>query len=148
MKKVVIVFSLIATGYACGHSSEEVKKPISVNVNPQIGAGHETSATTASAAAETGNTAAAPTAAAAPEKDGKALLAGSDCRACHMDKDKLVGPAYAEVAKKYTDKDIKKLAEKVLAGGTGVWGEIPMPPHASLSLEDAEAMVKYILTIK
>jgi len=143
MKKVVIVFSLIATGYACGHSSEEVKKPISVNVNPQIETAHKASATAAVATAESGTTATT-----APEKDGKALLGGSDCRACHMDKDKLVGPAYSEVAKKYKEKDIKMLAEKVLAGGTGVWGEIPMPPHASLSLDDAEAMIKYILTIK
>ncbi len=148
MKKAVIVFSLIATGYACGHAPETVKKPISVNVNPQIGEGSETSSVTAVAAAETANTPAAQTPAATPEKDGKALLAGSDCRACHMDKDKLVGPAYSEVAKKYKEKDLKMLAEKIVAGGTGVWGEIPMPPHATLSLDDAEAMVKYILTIK
>ena len=55
-----------------------------------------------------------------------------------------------EVAKKYknTEENITLLASKVIAGGTGVWGEIPMSPHTGISQEDAEAMVTYILTIK
>ncbi|HRP56910.1 c-type cytochrome [Agriterribacter sp.] len=146
MKKVVAVFSLITICYACGSSTAEEKKPISINVNPQINAGHKIAETGATAAtAEAGGT---QTPAAAPAKDGKALIAGSDCLACHQETNKLVGPSYAEVAKKYKEADIPKLVKKIIDGGSGVWGEIPMPPHASLAHDDAEAMVKYILTIK
>lgn len=84
------------------------------------------------------------------KKDGKALIEASDCRTCHKDNEKLIGPAYTEVAKKYESnaENISKLAGKVMAGGQGVWGEIPMAGHPNLSKEDAEAMVEYILTIK
>jgi cytochrome c len=84
------------------------------------------------------------------KKDGKALIEASDCRTCHKDDQKLIGPAYKEVAKKYesNSENISKLADKVMKGGQGVWGEIPMAGHPNLSKEDAEAMVQYILTIK
>ena len=61
-----------------------------------------------------------------------------------------MGPAYADVAKKYENnaKNVKMLAEKIIAGGQGNWGEIPMAAHPNVSQEDAEAMVKYILSIK
>lgn len=145
MKKAVAIVSLIAACYACGGGPAEVKKPISSNVNPQIDEGHATASASAPAAsAET--TAAAP--AAAPGKDGKALIAGSDCLACHNETNKLVGPSYAEVAKKYKEADIPKLAKKIIDGGAGSWGEIPMSPHPSLAPDDAEAMVKYILSVK
>ena len=143
MKKITSAVLLLAFCYACGSAPTEEKKPISSSVNPQIGGDAQ------KPAAATDNGAAATTAAAAPAaKDGKALLEGSDCRACHHDKDKLVGPAYAEVAKKYKEKDIPALAKKVMEGGSGVWGQIPMSPHPTLSEPDAEAMEKYILTIK
>jgi cytochrome c len=84
------------------------------------------------------------------KKDGKALIEASDCRTCHKDDQKLIGPAYKEVAKKYESNstNISMLADKVMKGGQGVWGEIPMAGHPNLSKEDAEAMVEYILTIK
>jgi cytochrome c len=153
MKKVFLVLFMAAGIYACGGgTSEGDTKPVSTNEdnkNSQIGG--EAATTTAPAADTT--TAAAPAAApvaAAAGKDGKALIEGSDCRTCHKDDTKLIGPAYKDVAKKYesNDKTIKLLAEKVLKGGQGVWGEIPMAGHPNLSLEDAEAMVKYILTMK
>jgi cytochrome c len=55
-----------------------------------------------------------------------------------------------DVAKKYpsTPANVKMLAEKIIKGGTGVWGEIPMTPHPAVSQEDAEAMVTYILSMK
>ena len=121
------------------------------NKNSQIGgdaAAPATTTTTDAAATPAATPAAEPIAAAG--KDGKALIEGSDCRTCHKDDAKLIGPAYKDVAKKYesNEKNIKLLGEKVLKGGQGVWGEIPMAGHPNLSLEDAEAMVKYILTIK
>ena len=81
---------------------------------------------------------------------GKELIAQSDCLTCHKEHDKLVGPSYADVAKKYeaTEGNIDHLATKIIDGGKGVWGEIPMTPHPSLSKDDAKEMVKYILSIK
>ncbi len=83
-----------------------------------------------------------------PEEKGKALIAGSDCVACHKEHDKLVGPAYVEIAKKYGDKDIPQLVKKIVEGGSGVWGDIPMTPHPGMEKADVETMVRYILSIK
>lgn len=76
------------------------------------------------------------------------LIAGSDCLTCHKVRDKLIGPSYEEIAKKYTSKDIDTLAAKIIKGGSGVFGTVPMTAHPSLPKEDAKEMVKYILSIK
>jgi len=83
-------------------------------------------------------------------KKGLALVAGSDCLTCHKTSEKLIGPAYKDVAAKYeaTESNIKMLAGKVISGGSGVWGAIPMTPHPQVKEEDAEAMVKYIMLLK
>ncbi|MGI9138089.1 MAG: c-type cytochrome [Sediminibacterium sp.] len=83
-------------------------------------------------------------------KKGLALIAGSDCLTCHKTSEKLIGPAYKDVAAKYeaTESNIKMLAAKVISGGSGVWGAIPMTPHPQIKQEDAEAMVKYIMLLK
>ena len=72
------------------------------------------------------------------------------CFACHAVDKKLVGPAYKDVAAKYrNDKGAEaKLVEKVKKGGTGVWGQVPMPPNASVSDADLHALVKWILSQK
>lgn len=80
--------------------------------------------------------------------EGKSLVEGTDCLSCHKVDAKLVGPAYQDVAAKYTDADVDHLAQKIIDGGKGVWGEIPMTPHAGLSKENAQKMVKYILSLK
>jgi cytochrome c len=150
MKKSLLVFCLAAGIYACGGGTTEVEtKPISNNEeskNGQIGGEAPKSEASATPAAAPVAEAAAP----APGKDGKALIAASDCLACHKEKEKMVGPAYADVAKKYENnaKNVKMLAEKIIAGGQGNWGEIPMAAHPNVSQEDAEAMVNYILSIK
>ena len=81
---------------------------------------------------------------------GLALVAGSDCLTCHKTSEKNIGPAYKDVAAKYenTEENVKMLAEKVIKGGSGVWGAVPMTPHPQISQEDAEAMVKYVLLLK
>lgn len=81
---------------------------------------------------------------------GLALVAGSDCLTCHKIAEKNIGPAYQDVAAKYenTDENIEMLAGKIIKGGSGNWGAIPMTAHAQLSQDDAEAMVKYILLLK
>ncbi|MEJ7560221.1 MAG: c-type cytochrome [Pedobacter sp.] len=81
---------------------------------------------------------------------GEALIKKSDCLACHNAKVKIVGPAYAAVAAKYpaTPENIDKLANKIIAGGAGSWGEVPMSPHPTISKGDAKDMVRYILSLK
>ncbi|TXH54806.1 MAG: c-type cytochrome [Bacteroidia bacterium] len=96
------------------------------------------------ASADTAST----TAAAKPEDEGKALVEGADCLSCHKVDSKLVGPSYQDVAAKYTEADIDHLSQKIIDGGKGVWGDIPMTPHAGLSKENAQKMVKYILSLK
>jgi cytochrome c len=80
---------------------------------------------------------------------GKNLIAKSDCLSCHKDDVKLLGPAYVDVAKKYPEsaKNIDFLATKIIKGGAGNWGDIPMSPHADLPKADAQEMVKYILSL-
>jgi len=82
---------------------------------------------------------------------GLELIAKSDCLTCHKVDEKLTGPAYREVANKYASQApaiIPQLAEKIIKGGSGVWGQVPMLPHPTISQEDAEKMVKYILLLK
>ncbi len=80
---------------------------------------------------------------------GKLLVDEADCKTCHHPTNKIIGPSHKEVAEKYefTDANIKLLAERIIQGGTGVWGEIPMTPHADLSQEDAEKMAMYVLSL-
>lgn len=83
-------------------------------------------------------------------KAGLALIGKSDCLTCHKVSEKLIGPAYKEVAQKYAGVDtaVTYLAGKIIAGGSGVWGTVPMTPHPTVSQADAEQMVKYILLLK
>jgi cytochrome c len=76
---------------------------------------------------------------------GAKLIDGSDCKTCHNEKVKTVGPAYVDVAKKYefTEANVSKLVGKVIKGGTGVWGEVPMTAHPDLTEPDAIKMVNY-----
>ncbi|RYZ95564.1 MAG: carbohydrate-binding protein, partial [Sphingobacteriaceae bacterium] len=80
---------------------------------------------------------------------GKALMLKSDCKACHDDTRKIIGPAYKTIAAKYTydEATVEKLAVKVINGGNGVWGEMSMSAHPQLPKEDAKAIVSYILNI-
>ena len=78
----------------------------------------------------------------------EALAKAKNCMACHAVDKKIVGPAYKDVAKKYTAKDEAKLVEKVLKGGKGSWGEVPMPPNATVKPEEATKLVKWILSLK
>lgn len=79
----------------------------------------------------------------------QALAQKNACLACHSVDKKMVGPAYKDVAKKYKgDKTAEaKLIEKVKKGGTGVWGQIPMPPNATVKDEDIKTLVKWVLAM-
>lgn len=80
---------------------------------------------------------------------GKNLIAGSDCKACHQLDGKSVGPSFMNVSMKYkNDKNaVGYLANKVITGGGGVWGEHAMNAHPQLSKEDATEIVKYVLSV-
>ncbi len=85
-----------------------------------------------------------------PALDGGQLIANSDCLSCHKENQKIIGPSYQDVAAKYeaTEENINMLAGKIIKGGSGVWGEIPMTAHPQISENDAKEMVKYILALK
>ncbi|MYN13114.1 c-type cytochrome [Pusillimonas sp. TS35] len=76
-----------------------------------------------------------------------ALLTENGCMACHAKDKKILGPSFADIAGKYKGQDdaAPKLAEKVLKGGSGVWGAVPMPPHPTLPADKAREMVDWIL---
>jgi len=90
-------------------------------------------------------------AAALPAQANEELAKKHLCTTCHVVKGaKTIGPAYADVAKKYAgQKDAEaKLVEKVKKGGSGVWGQVPMPPNAAVPEADVKTLVKWVLSIK
>jgi cytochrome c len=89
-------------------------------------------------------------AAAAPAFADQKLAQEKNCMACHAIDKKMVGPAYKEVAAKYAgQKDaVDKLAQKVIKGGSGVWGPVPMPANAQVSEAEAKKLVTWILSMK
>jgi len=79
--------------------------------------------------------------------EGKNLAATLDCKACHKEAEKSIGPAYTQVAAKY-EKDPKAkayLTNKIIKGGSGVWGEVAMSAHPALKPTDADMIVDWIL---
>lgn len=138
-KKLVVVLSAAIFMAACGNSNES--KPA------------ETKDTAASTSASSSGTSSS-TATAASDK-GLELIGASDCTTCHrLNKESggaAIGPAYSEVAAKYApaaDTTIDRLVKKVISGGSGVWGTVPMTPHPALKPDDVKTMVTYIMTLK
>lgn len=128
MKKIIAIFGICSLIFACtsGEKSESTEDTSTVAV-----------------VAET-----AP--AAVGSAKGEQLISSSDCLTCHKVDAKIVGPSYTDVANKYpaTEENIEMLASKIIAGGSGSWGEIPMAPHPAITADDAKEMVKYILALK
>lgn len=81
---------------------------------------------------------------------GELLINKSDCMGCHHKSNKMIGPSYLSIAQKYkpTEKNLDALADKIIKGGTGVWGTMPMSAHPSVKKADAVLMAKYILSVK
>ncbi|BAU55125.1 c-type cytochrome [Mucilaginibacter gotjawali] len=134
MKKVFGMLLIAAVFSACGGGSKSGSSDSSATA-----ATTDTSAMAASASRTIDTTQA-----------GGKLIAKNDCLTCHKVDTKVIGPAYADVAKKYTASDavVDTLANKIIKGGKGNWGEVAMTPHAALSMDDAKTIVKYILTLK
>ncbi len=128
MKKVLGTLVVVATLIACGGNKES----------------KATDATT------TASTSASTLSSNPDYIKGLELVGKSDCLTCHKVNEKNIGPAYKEVAAKYenTSANVKMLAEKIMKGGSGNWGAIPMTPHPALSQNDAEALAKYVLLLK
>ena len=87
---------------------------------------------------------------AAPALADQALATAKNCMACHAIDKKLVGPAYKDVAIKYSgQKDaVDRLAAKIMKGGAGVWGPVPMPANAQVSEAEAKKLAAWGLTQK
>ncbi|PWN69214.1 cytochrome C [Chryseobacterium phosphatilyticum] len=79
---------------------------------------------------------------------GDQIIETLDCSGCHSATERMIGPSYQEIANKYSEKDIDLLASKIIEGGSGVWGGVPMAAHPQVSKEDAKKMVEYILSQK
>ena len=123
MKKVVFMIVVVAVLTSCGgggsSSTEEKPKVADITEDPVY-------------------------------KRGVEIVAGSDCFSCHKIDEKNIGPAWRDVAAKYAGQDtaVKYLAHKIMNGGSGVWGQVPMAAHPTLSEEDAETLAKYVLMLK
>ena len=87
---------------------------------------------------------------AAPAMADMALATAKNCMACHAVDKKLVGPSYKDVATKYAgQKDaVDKLAAKIIKGGSGVWGPVPMPANAQVNDADAKKLAAWVMTQK
>lgn len=80
----------------------------------------------------------------------QALATSKNCMACHAMDRKLVGPSYKDVAKKYAGNKtaVDMLATKIIKGGSGVWGPVPMPANPQVSEADAKKLAVWILAAK
>jgi cytochrome c len=78
------------------------------------------------------------------------IIENSDCRTCHLIEEKNIGPAWRDVANKYADSAnaIEYLSHKIINGGSGVWGQVPMAAHPTMSQEDAETLANFVLLLK
>jgi len=79
-----------------------------------------------------------------------ALSQKKNCMSCHAVDKKIVGPSFKEIAAKYA-KDKKAeamLAEKIIKGGKGVWGEMAMPPNSQVTPAEAKTLAKWVLATK
>lgn len=140
MRKFILAAAVLATMASCGGGDGKNQGSNSAT-EPKSGEN-----TSAPASAESSDLSSNP-----DYQKGLELIAQSDCLTCHKVDEAYTGPTYRQVAEKYASEApgiIPQLAEKIIKGGAGVWGTVPMTPHASLSQEDAEAMVKYILLLK
>ena len=84
-----------------------------------------------------------------PTSAGKSLTQSLDCKSCHKEREKSIGPAYLEISERYkSDENVYAyLKKKIIEGGAGVWGEVAMPAHPNLSEEDIQHITSWVLSL-
>lgn len=134
-KQLVAVLSCAVLMAACGGSGDK-----------QAAGNKDTTTSTATTPSTTSNPAA---------DKALDLIGASDCTTCHRlhqsQGGASIGPAYDQVAAKYSpaaDSTVDRLVKKIISGGSGVWGAVPMTPHPALKADDVKTMVTYILSLK
>ncbi len=85
-----------------------------------------------------------------PALADQALATSKNCMACHAVDKKLVGPAFKDVAAKYAGQAgaADKLAAKIIKGGSGVWGPVPMPANSQVNEAEAKKLAAWVLSLK
>jgi cytochrome c len=133
MKRSFIIFGLALAISACGNNKQSG------------GSSTDTTVTTTTTTSSTQSTSVA-----VKDTLGAGLIQKNDCLTCHKLDQKIIGPAFNDIANKYTVSPavVDTLANKIIKGGSGNWGTIAMSPHPNLSMTDAQEMVKYILSLK
>ena len=129
MKRIITICLLAAGMYACNNGTGDAKTVAKAEPT-QIAKADPTDS---------------------PEfQKGLDLIKNSDCATCHKIDERLIGPGFREIANKYpnTPETIDTLAHKIIKGGQGNWGSIPMAAHDNLPLEDARSLAKYVLLLK
>ena len=146
MKKLFIICGLSLAIAACGGNKSGGNSADSTSAANKTAVASNSDAAQDTAASHNGTEKTAGT----PSAAGAQLIAKSDCSTCHKEQEKLIGPAFVDVAKKYSSSQavIDTLANKIVKGGSGNWGTVPMSPHPAISVDDAKTMVQYILSLK
>lgn len=82
-------------------------------------------------------------------REGAKLITSNDCFTCHQLEQKLVGPSYKDIARKYPHVEgvVSNLASGIVRGSKGVWGPEVMTPHPNVTHEQAREMVLYIFSL-
>lgn len=148
MKKMIVILCASVAIAACTSNSNSGNTEDTVTAGDHAAAARQSEVDTSINNTGTNRSSGAEPAGA--YEKGAQLISSSDCLTCHKVDQKIVGPSYKEVAQKYeaNEANVSYLAGKIIKGGSGVWGEIPMTPHPTLSEDDAKEMANYILSLK
>ncbi len=133
MKKLVAISFMALVAFSCSKKEESSVSDENARRNAEMAQQNEQAAPVLS-----------------PVEEGRKLIEGADCRTCHKDNEKLIGPSYQEVADKYekTPENIALLADRIIKGSTGFWGPTPMTAHPGMSKVTAKKMVEYVFSLK
>jgi cytochrome c len=136
IKRLIIILCMSFMVAGCGGNSTNQESPADT-----VLADSDAGTKTPGSAAENSNTISIMTS----TDEGAELIVKNDCRNCHKEREKLIGPAFSEIANRYGHYDIDPLAAKIIKGGSGHWGDASMNPHPSLSITNARVIVRFIL---
>ena len=129
--KAIILFTAISFLAACGAGTGETNKSDSANATEDIINKGGTGIDTANA-------------------EGSRYIAANDCLTCHKINEKNVGPSYTQIANRYENNqgNVENLADKIIKGGKGLWGQNAMTPHPNIPEPEAQSMASYILSLR